>query len=144
MKTIRFLLPVLLFLLSGTVCAEVSLDPRPDKVVEKSGVFNLKKKTYIFADDSEGAKPAARALRDHCKRQLNKKLVDPHSLPDKGNRIAFYGDDRLSEGGYAIRMYKDLIEVRAASPAGFHSAVHILEQLIRTRQVPLVNVDGQP
>lgn len=144
MKTWLIALSVCWLGMAVPAAAQLPLDPQPRKVVWKQGVFNLKKKTYIFADDSQGAKPAARTLRDYCRKSLGKKLTDPHSLPDKGNRIAFYGDDRLPEGGYALRMYKDMIEVRAGSSEGFDAAVHTLMQLMRTRMVPLVNVDDEP
>ena len=124
--------------------AEVSLVPYPWRVAEKAGVFNLGKRTFIFADDSEGAKPAARLLRDYCREELGVRLRDPHALPDKGNRIAFYGDASLPFEGYTLRMYPDLIEARASSAEGFFYAVQTLKQLMTCRKVPLADIDDAP
>ena len=140
----RYVLLLLLSAVSYMACAGTVPDGYSQKVVERSVFFDLKKKTFIFADDSDGAKPAARLLRDYCKSHLHKKLIDPHSLPDKGNRIAFFGDESLPQGAYVIRMYSDMIEVRSSSPAGFDAAVEALCGQMQRKKVPLSHMEGFP
>ena len=52
MKTWLIALSVCWLGMAVPAAAQLPLDPQPRKVVQKQGVFNLKKKTYIFADDS--------------------------------------------------------------------------------------------
>lgn len=124
--------------------AQVQLQPMPQRVVEKEGSFEFSRKTWLYPDDTPGAKPTVLYLQKYWKSKFRKKIKANTFLPEKGNYIAFYGDGRLPEGAYAVRMYSDRIEVRASSEEGFRLAAEALKQLLVWKRNALVDLEYIP
>ena len=124
--------------------AEVNLLPMPQKVTEKSGEFCFTRKTWLYPDDTPGAKATVLRLQKYWHQKFGKKNPANTFLPEKGNYIAFYGDSRLAEGAYTIKMYPDRIEVRASSEEGFRYAEQTLKQLIVGKHTPMMDIEDWP
>ena len=139
----RFL--CLLFAVSAFVlCQAQVLSPSPRQMTPKDGSFVLSRKTWLYPDDTPGAKHTVLSLQKFWITKFHKKLKANTFLPEKGNYIAFYGDSSLPQGACTIRMYPDRIEVRASSEEGFARAEEILRQLLLWKKNPLYDIEDAP
>lgn len=131
---------------------DISIVPRPRKIILGEESFMFSKKTSIFIEN-DNQKPAAKYLSDLFEKATGYKLAISESK-EKAD-IIFSTDDALKVEAYILNVSPKQIKIRASDAAGFFYSVQTLRQLLpptievanklkQNWSVPSITINDEP
>jgi len=120
----------MLLMISSIISAQISIVPRPDSVVEKTGAFKINSKTTISFHDGAAIKDAEPLLSRLD--QAAGLTLKQTSKQEKKNSISFRLKEGAASEAYTIEVNDNQITVEASTDKGIYYASQTLLQLLPT------------